>query len=134
MRLVPLGVEDRAAIEAWRYPPPYETYDHAEPIEGEYVVAYEGDELVGYVCFGEPARIEGMKDEPGLIDVGWGLRPDLMGQGLGPQLIEAALAVHAGARHRIAVCDWNERARRAPAKCGFAETGERLGDFVLMER
>ena len=134
MRLVPLGDEDRAAIEAWRYPPPYGTYDHDEPIEGEYLAAYEGEELVGYVCFGEPARIEGMKDELGLIDVGWGLRPDLMGQGLGPQLIEAALAEHPGARHRIAVYDWNERAKRAPAKCGFVESGERLGDFVLMVR
>ena len=49
MRLVPLGDEDRAAIETWRYPPPYGTYDHDEPIEGEYLAAYEGEELVGYV-------------------------------------------------------------------------------------
>lgn len=74
-----------------------------------------------------------MQDEPGLVDVGWGLRPDLMGKGLGTRLIEAALAAHEGAGHRIAVLAWNERARRAPARCGFVETG-RLGDFVLMER
>jgi RimJ/RimL family protein N-acetyltransferase len=75
-----------------------------------------------------------MRDEPDLVDVGWGLRPDLLGRGLGPRLIEAALVVHAGARHRIAVYDWNARAKRAPAKCGFVHTGERVGDFVLMER
>ena len=74
-----------------------------------------------------------MKHEPDLVDVGWGLRPDLMGQGLGRALIEAALAVHPSSRHRIAVLAWNERARRAPAKCGFAQTGV-LGEFVLMER
>ena len=134
MKLRPLGADDRAAIEAWRYPPPYETYDHDEPIRGEYLAAYEDGELVGYVCFGEPARVEGMRDEPGLIDVGWGLRPDLMGRGIGPRLIAAALAAHPGARHRIAVYDWNLRAQRAPEKCGFVLTGERVGDFVLMER
>jgi RimJ/RimL family protein N-acetyltransferase len=75
-----------------------------------------------------------MKDEPDLVDVGWGLRPDLMGQRLGPWLIAAAVAVHPGAHHRIAVYEWNERAQRAPAKCGFVHTGERVGDFVLMER
>jgi ribosomal-protein-alanine N-acetyltransferase len=135
LMLRPLSEQDRLAIEGWRYPPPYETYDHDhdEPIEGEYRAAYDGDELVGYVCFGAPARVEGMEDEPDLVDVGWGLRPDLMGRGLGPRLIEAALAEHPGARHRIAVYDWNVRAKRAPAKCGFFETGS-VGDFVLMER
>jgi RimJ/RimL family protein N-acetyltransferase len=135
MKLRRLTDADRAAIAGWRYPPPYETYDHAdEPFQGEYLVAYDRDELVGYVCFGEPARVDGMEPRPDLVDVGWGLRPDLVGQGLGPRLIEAALAVHPGARHRIAVYDWNTRAQRAPAKCGFVHTGERVGDFVLMER
>jgi ribosomal-protein-alanine N-acetyltransferase len=131
--LKPLAAADRAAIESWSYPPPYDTYNHDEPIVGDYLAAFEGDELIGYVCFGEPARVDGMKHEPDLVDVGWGLRPDLLGRGLGPALIEAALAVHPGARHRIAVLAWNERARRAPAKCGFVETAE-LGEFVLMER
>jgi RimJ/RimL family protein N-acetyltransferase len=100
---------------------------------GERLAAFEGDELVGYVCFGEPARVLGMRHEDDLVDVGWGLRPDLMGRGLGPELIREALAVHPAARHRIAVLAWNERARRAPAGCGFVETGT-LGEFVLMER
>ena len=134
LELRPLGDADRAAIEGWRYPPPQATYDHDGRVQGDYLAAYEDDQLVGYVCFGEPARVEGMRDEPGLVDVGWGLRPDLLGRGIGPRLIAAALAVHPGARHRIAVYDWNERAQRAPAKCGFVHTGERIGDFVLMER
>jgi len=100
---------------------------------GEHLAAFEGGELIGYVCFGEPARVPGMGHEDGLVDVGWGLRPDLMGRGLGPRLIAAALAVHPGVRHRIAVLAWNARALRAPAKCGFVETGT-LGDFVLLER
>ena len=100
---------------------------------GEHLAAFEGEELVGYVCFGEPARVQGMEHENELVDVGWGLRPDLMGRGLGPGLIEAALAVHPRSRHRIAVLAWNERAKRAPAKCGFVETGS-VGEFVVMER
>jgi ribosomal-protein-alanine N-acetyltransferase len=134
VNLQPLGDAERVAIEGWRYPAPYDTYDHDEPIEGEYLAAYIGEELVGYVCFGEPARVAGMDEVPGLVDVGWGLRPDLIGRGLGPRLIAAGVAVHPGARHRIAVYDWNERAQRAPARCGFVRTGERVGDFVLMER
>lgn len=128
-----LSDADRRAVEGWKYPAPYDTYDHDGPLEGDYHAVREGGELVGYVCFGEPARIPGMEDEEDLVDVGWGLRPDLMGQGHGPRLIEAALGVHPGAAHRIAVLAWNERAKRAPAKCGFVETG-RLGDFVLMVR
>jgi RimJ/RimL family protein N-acetyltransferase len=130
--LKPLTASHRAEIEAWRYPPPYDTYDFGEPMAGEHLSAVEDDELIGYVCFGEPARVPGMRHEDDLVDVGWGLRPDLMGRGLGPSLIRAALAVHPGMRHRIAVLAWNERARRAPAKCGFAEAGV-LGAFVLME-
>ena len=134
MRLRPLGDLERAAIQGWRYPPPYDTYDHDEPTAGDYRAAYLDEELVGYVCFGEPARVDGMGEVSGLVDVGWGLRPDLMGRGLGPRLIEAALEVHPRARHRIAVYDWNVRAQRAPAKCGFVPTSERVRDFVLMER
>jgi ribosomal-protein-alanine N-acetyltransferase len=131
--LRPAGDAERAAIAGWRYPPPYETYDHTGPLEGDYRAALESDELVGFVCFGEPARVPGVEATEGVVDVGWGLRPDLMGQGLGRKLIGAALAVHPGARHRIAVLAWNERARRAPARCGFAETGT-TGAFVVMER
>jgi [ribosomal protein S18]-alanine N-acetyltransferase len=133
VRIAPLSDADRAAIEAWKYPAPYETYDHTGALEGDYRGVFADEELVGFVCFGEPARVPGVHEEPGLVDVGWGLRPDLMGKGLGPRMIEAALAQHAGSQHRIAVVHWNERARRAPTKCGFVQTG-RVGDFVLMER
>ena len=95
--------------------------------------AWEDGDLIGFVCFGADARVPGMEPRDAAVDIGWGLRPDLVGQKIGPRLIQAALGVHPGARHRIAVLSWNERGRRAPKKCGFVETGL-LGDFVLMER
>ena len=41
-------------------------------------MVHEG-ELVGYGCFGAPARVPEVDEEAGALDVGYGMRPDLMG-------------------------------------------------------
>ena len=145
MRLRPLSAAEAEAIASWRYPGEYATYDCEDAAAllatGEYYAAVRGDEVIGYCSFGSTARVGDMRQEDGVVDVGWGLRPDLMGQGLGPRLIGEALSLgrqlHTPQDFRIAVLRWNVRAQRAPEKLGFRETGSVLADgddYVLMTR
>ena len=93
------------------------------------------DELVGYFCFGEDARIPegrrlGLYDETAL-DVGLGMRPDLAGKGLGLEFVLAGLRF-AGNRFptpafRLTVASFNRRAIRVYEKAGF-EISATFGD------
>ena len=144
MRLRPLSAAEADAIASWRYPGEYATYDcdDADALvdpANEFHAALVDAALVGYCCFGSAARVDGMAEEDGVLDVGWGLRPDLIGHGLGPRLIEEALRrgreLHAPREFRIAVLRWNLRAQRVPAKLGFREAGSVTADsddYVLM--
>ena len=140
MILRPLTDADAAELVRWRYPGRYSTYNFAgdEDLSSHYA-AEEDDALVGYCCFGAEARVDGMRDEPGVLDVGWGLRPDLMGQGRGPAFIETILTLagelYGPERFRVAVLDWNERSQRAALSAGFEASGAvQGGRFLLFER
>jgi [ribosomal protein S18]-alanine N-acetyltransferase len=122
-----LTPEDAALIAGWRYPGRDSTYDVREvftPERGVWAVV-EVDELVGYACFGAEARVPGVDEAPGMVDVGYGLRPDLVGQGLGRTFVTAILDFAAQAfeaeRFRLLILDWNERSRRVAAALGFEE-------------
>jgi [ribosomal protein S18]-alanine N-acetyltransferase len=88
-----LTESDAAAIATWRYPGRYATYDVGEivnPERGFWAVDHDAD-LVGYCCFGSEARVPGVVEEDGVLDVGYGMRPDLMGHGLGGVFVQAIL-------------------------------------------
>src|SRR3954471_10114534 len=98
-------------LATWRYPPPYDFYDgDADPIvnpERFYEALDERGELVGFYYY-EP--------KPPDLDYGLGLRPDLVGRGLGRDFFLAGLAF-ARERYRprrvsLHVAAFNERARR----------------------
>ena len=80
---------DGQAILAWRYPGRYSTYDFDDPsaLDSDTWAVTDGGELIGYCCFGAPARVPGAGEEPGVLDVGYGLAPELMGRGLGPRFV-----------------------------------------------
>ncbi len=65
-------------IRSWRYPPPYDFYDGDidPPLNPErFFAALDAEgELVGFYYF---------EEKPPDLDYGLGLRPDLVGQGLG---------------------------------------------------
>jgi ribosomal-protein-alanine N-acetyltransferase len=111
-------------IVRWRYEPPLDFYDlmpedrpplkeRASDGYGYYPVADDG-EFVGFVCFGPEARVTGQSAHAEFCDVGLGLRPDLVGLGLGTSLLPLALAFaenRFGATiFRAAVAAFNERA------------------------
>jgi RimJ/RimL family protein N-acetyltransferase len=134
---------DADQIATWRYPDRYSTYDVNEtftPDRGFWAVEHES-ELVGYCCFGYEARVPGIEEQEGTLDIGYGMRPDLVGQGLGPQFVTAILDFAADEfsfeRQRMVILDWNERSRRLAQKLGFEERGtvpSAEGVFVIVER
>lgn len=143
MEVRPLTETDSEVIATWRYPGRYSTYDPDEPVtpeRGFWAVEHEG-ELIGYCSFGQAARVPGAVEEEGILDVGYGMRPDLMGRGLGRDFVGAILdhgtREFSPQRFRLLILEWNERSRRAAAALGF-QTEDVLrtsgGDFLVMTR
>ncbi len=84
-------------LATWRYPPPYDLYDATgdaaeyEPPDadghGYWVVdAEDGSGVVAFVCLGPEGRVPGQDAEPGTLDIGMGVRPDAVSQGLAGRL------------------------------------------------
>ena len=124
-----LSQEEAEAISEWRYPEPYSFYNWtADPddlrelldpsLRGEayWAVKNEAGELVGHFSF-KP------KDEQ-TVEIGLGLRPDLIGRGLGGSFLAAGLEFaqtqFAPARFVLSVATFNERAITVYERAGFA--------------
>lgn len=143
MQIRPLTRDDADAIAAWRYPKPYSTYDVAEvvtPARGFWSV-FRAEELVGYCCFGYEARVPGVDEEEDTIDVGYGLRPDLMGRGFGPAFVSTictfAVSTFSPRRLRVLILDWNQRSRKVAEQTGFEMQGSvpsEEGEFLVLVR
>ena len=123
----------------WRYEPPYDFYNpdpqHLDIIiqnsflnpAYHYFSVFDAQEaLIAFRCYGEDARVPGGDYSDDALDVGGGLRPDLTGQGLGPQImraeIEFAIAQFTPHTLRATVAEFNLRARRACEKVGYGIT------------
>jgi [ribosomal protein S18]-alanine N-acetyltransferase len=143
MELRQLKESDAEAIATWRYPGRYATYDVGEivtPERGYWAVAHNAD-LVGYCCFGHEARVPGAGEEEGVLDVGYGMRPDLMGHGLGRDFVDAIMDFAVGRfspqRLRLLILDWNDRSRKVAEALGFqreAVLESTGGTFLIMTR
>lgn len=129
----PLRPEDAMDIASWRYPGPWSVYDPDRPPredEGVWAVVDDADRLVGFACLGAEARVPGLREEPGVLDVSIGMRPELTGRGLGAELGRTVVAharrVAPGHRLRCAVPAWNERSLRVARASGFSVSGEHV--------
>ena len=143
MQVRALNQADAAAIASWRYPGPYSTYDFEEPpaLSGDTHAVTEADELIGHCCFGAPARVPGAEEEPGTLDIGYGLMPERMGRGLGHrfvgEILEFACERYEPERLRLYILEWNERSRKVAASHGFALDSvlpSDEGPFLVMVR
>ena len=143
MKVRPLTEDDARAIAAWRYPGRYSTYDVGAVVASErgFSAVERDGELAGYCCFGPGARVPGVEEAAGVLDVGYGMRPDLVGRGLGRSfvgaILEFAVAEYSPPRLRLLILAWNHRSRRLAEALGFEL--ERVvasdeGDFLVMVR
>jgi [ribosomal protein S18]-alanine N-acetyltransferase len=142
--LRPLTAEHGEVMAQWRYPGPWAVYDLTgplDPAQGFWSVLDENGEVAGFACFGLEARVPGVLERPGVLDVGVGLRPELTGQGRGREFAEAVLAhgqaVSGIGRLRAVVQEWNARSRRLLAGLGFVEMGRHFVgevEYVIYER
>ena len=135
-----LTVEEAERPLGWRYPEPYTTYDAEGPLGrdlGFFAVEDEHGGLVGFGCVGAEARVPGVEEESGTVDVGYGMRPDLIGKGLGREFVGAVVARAAeadpSARLRMSILRWNDRSRRVAEAHGFGVVG-RAGEFDVLVR
>src|SRR5262245_43852034 len=86
----PMTLEAATAIAGWRYGGAYTMYDgSADDIvemaapDGGYFAAWLADgTLAGFCCFGAGARVPGGDYADELLDLGLGVHPDLVSQGL----------------------------------------------------
>lgn len=136
--IVPATEATFRTMEAWRYEPPYSFYDgDVDPVlnpERFYAALDENGALVGNFYFEEKGDA---------LEVGLGLRPDLVGHGLGLAFVRAGVEFGRErfhpARVILNVASFNERAIKVYERAGFRETGrhvrsfERFGDVEFIE-
>jgi [ribosomal protein S18]-alanine N-acetyltransferase len=141
VEIEPLTAAHADAISTWRYPGRYSTYDVGEIVthaDGYWAVVDQG-ELVGYCCLGVEARVPGVDEEGGTLDVGYGMRPDLVGKGLGRLFVAAivdwAVDEFSPQRVRMLILRWNERSRKVAEAIGSTNQGSAWSggrEFVIM--
>lgn len=146
--LRPLTADDARRIARWRYAGPWRVYDSRQddpPLTaaaGYLAVVGEDGRLVGYCCTGGEARVPGLAERPGVLDVGVGMAPEWVGRGHGGAFADAVLAAVAdGRRLRAVVQSWNQRSLRLLDRLGFVHTGPhvcvqdgRKVEYVVLER
>jgi len=137
------------AIASWHYEGMYAFYDMDQDIDdleelldphswtGKYcAVLDERGELVGFFSF---------EKEDEAVVIGFGLRPDCTGKGLGQAFVEAGLEYAKKkfdpATFRLSVATFNQRAIRVYEKVGFKTDGVFMNEtnggqfeFLRMER
>lgn len=140
-----LAAQECDAIAGWRYQGRYATYEFddgpPDPADGYFAVEDSSGQMVGYCSYGAGARVPGVEPVAGVVDVGYGMRPDLMGQGRAQPFISAILTFAVDRfdveRFRALVLDWNQRSLAACRRAGFEPTGDVTTDegrFVVLER
>ena len=120
----PLTRDEALAVAAWRYGGELAMYD-GEPGQEEallvrtaegygYYALVQNDDFVGYCCFGPEGRVPGQPAAvDDLLDLGGGLRPDLVGKGLGavglPVVLAFARERFSPPGFRTAIASFNRR-------------------------
>jgi len=146
----------RLIVENWKYPNEYAIYDYTHEADhmlesdgwgrGIFAVLDENGELVAelsieffdengqytdYLEFGDQTLINTRQ-----LWIGFGLRPDLVGQGMGAEFVTACLEYalaqsgYRGEYARLGVAKFNQRAIRAYQKAGFQIYDQTVGDIA----
>ncbi len=128
MTIEPMTAAEFAELGTWRYEPPYDFYDgdQEDPLNPEryFAVHDDGGGMTGFYYFEENGDV---------LDYGLGLRPDLVGRGLGLDFFHAGLEF-ARERYRprlirLHVAAFNERAIKVYEQAAFREVGRHMRSF-----
>jgi ribosomal-protein-alanine N-acetyltransferase len=129
----PITDADADLIAMWQYDGPWRVYDSRPDDRLRAESGYEAvadaatGALVGFICLGPEARVPGVEATPGVVDVGAGMRPELVGTRIGSEfggvILAHIKAVAGEARLRAVVQSWNERSLRLCAGLGFRAVG-----------
>ena len=143
---------------AWQYRSPFAYYnndpDHLEkdlrdwvdPEKAYFSIVGDQDALIGYCCFGTEAQVPGgLYEGDDTIDIGAGMRPDLMGTDLAPAILEAILtwakSVFSPLQFRVTVATFNKTVIRLCSLAGFepelrfmSKTYQDERKFLIMTR
>lgn len=120
-------------LSSWTYPSPYDFYNHAQTedskqewLTGNYFCIYKQEEMIGFFCYGESARVPVNSSHlyiDDCIDIGIGMRPDLTGKGLGSSFLTTILMeierLFSSTPIRLTVASFNQRAIHLYEKLGF---------------
>jgi ribosomal-protein-alanine N-acetyltransferase len=131
----PFRASEAADVAAWMYEPPYEIYNGDPESQQNYlsvdadgygyyaVVDTDSEDVIGFCCFGPEARVKGQEQRQGTIDIGGGVRPDLLSEGIAtdllPLVMDFARDQFAPQRFRTVVASFNERSTRLCVSAGF---------------
>lgn len=134
MIIRPFRDDEVVGVAAWAYAAPFDPYD-GDPANAEqylrvdadggsyYAVERFGSDIVGFCCFGVEARVRGQQPVEGVLDIGGGVRPDLLSQQLATALFPAIMDFgrerFAPEHFRVAVASFNERSLRLCRSAGF---------------
>lgn len=138
---VPMTEEHATTITAtWKYPAPFDVYNYDKEREtmfnrhrwgrGLFAVLNEHGNLVGELnCEFYDQNDNYLEEASDGADlwIGFGLAPQLTGQGSGAGFVTACLDfainhfAYSGAHAYLAVAEFNHRARKAYSKAGFVE-------------
>lgn len=150
-----LEKEHALAILNWRYTSPYDYYNFdTNTIQGDlhylldsknafYAILNLQGDLEGYCSFGSDGQVPGgdYSSSSKALDIGMGIRPDLVGRGRGKQYAQAV--VRYGAKQyrvqqlRVTIAEFNKRAQRVWEQLGFEQVEKfvKIGseeEFVIM--
>ena len=151
------AIDEAAArtVLSWCYPPPYDFYNpRPDNIESDiqylldpqypyFTMTNQAGELVAFCTYGLDAQVPGGDYADEALDIGLGVNPNLTGQGLGIQFVQAVIQfgiqTYNPERLRVTIADFNKRARRVWEKAGFKfeQDFERPKDnhpFVILSR
>ncbi len=153
-----MNEKNARTILAWQYRAPFAYYnidpnqlekelrDFLDPDNAYFSILGEEDDIIGYCCFGREAQVPGgLYEGDGAIDVGAGMRPDLMGADLAPVVLGAILSwaesEFSPMRFRVTVASFNQRVIRICSLAGFkpehrfmSNTGQDDREFLILTR
>lgn len=153
-RFQPLDEATARVLLAWHYESPYDFYNVPpeavdevvnEVLDPDYAyhTVWEGDTMIAFCCFGVDAQVPGGDYHTVALDIGFGMRPDLTGHGLGVEIVGAILDFARRRYHprafRATIAAFNQRSQRVCQKLGFHQVQRfsRVEDdmkFVIMGR